>query len=252
MDARRAEASPVARTPTGRFRQYTSLVATVKHVLNQVSSRGLLRDPSPLRTDRARRNQNKYSNFHKDVRHEMKDCIQLHDQIELLVRDSHLREFVEKIITPAGATNRTAPTPYPNPGPSNRATVSEPEYIVHTIFGRTAPGDIASSRRSYVREAKRHMRGEYMNIAEHIAKIYRQDSTPITFTDDEAYRLLHPHNDSLIGEIRVADNVIRRVLIDNGSSADILFMDALARLKIEGVMLMPARTPLYGFAGEYV
>ena len=72
-------------------------------------------------------------------------------------------------------------------------------------------------------------------MAEHISKICRQDSTPITFTDDEADRLLHPHNDALIGEIRVADNVICRVLIDNGSSADIMFMDAFLRLRINGV-----------------
>ena len=34
--------------------------------------------------DRARRNQNKYYNFHKDIGHEMTDYIQLRDQIELL------------------------------------------------------------------------------------------------------------------------------------------------------------------------
>ncbi|GMN50980.1 hypothetical protein TIFTF001_020135 [Ficus carica] len=75
---------------------------------------------------------------------------------------------------------------------------------------------------------------------------------PITFTDDETDRLLHPHNDVLIREIRVADNVIRRILIDNGSSADIMFMDAFSRLRIEGAMLTPAQIPLYGFVGECV
>ncbi|GMN29278.1 hypothetical protein TIFTF001_046327 [Ficus carica] len=90
-------------------------------------------------------------------------------------------------------------------------------------------------------------------MAEHISKIYRQESTPITFTDDEADRLLHPHNDALIGEIRVADNIIRRVLlVDNGSSAGIMIMDAFSRLRIEGAVLTPTRTPLYGFVGECV
>ncbi|GMN51142.1 hypothetical protein TIFTF001_020291 [Ficus carica] len=59
-----------------------------------VSGRGLLRDPPPIRADRARRNQNKYCNFDKDVGHDTKDCIQIRDQIELLIRDGHLREFV--------------------------------------------------------------------------------------------------------------------------------------------------------------
>ena len=42
------------------------------------------------------------------------------------------------------------------------------------------------------------------------------------------------------------------MLIDNGSSVDILFMDTFARLKIEGATLTPTRTSLYGFAGECV
>ncbi|GMN63830.1 hypothetical protein TIFTF001_032904 [Ficus carica] len=70
VEVRRAEASPGPRTLARRFCQYTPLVATVEHILNQVSGWGLLRDSPPHRTDRARRNQNKYYNFHKDVGHE--------------------------------------------------------------------------------------------------------------------------------------------------------------------------------------
>ncbi|GMN38329.1 hypothetical protein TIFTF001_007560 [Ficus carica] len=231
------------RMPAGRFQQYTPLVMTIEHVLNQVTGRGLLRDPPPLRADRARRNQNKYCNFHKDVGHDTKDCIQLRDQIELLIRDGHMREFVERIITPTGPS-RPAQDARRNSRPSDQNDEQEQEHIVHTIFGGTATGDTASSRRSYVCEARRYTREEYINMVEHISKICRQDSVSITFMDDEADRLLHPHNDALIGEIRVAGNVIHRVLIDNGSSADIMFIDAFSRLKIEGAALTPARTPL--------
>ncbi|GMN63036.1 hypothetical protein TIFTF001_032106 [Ficus carica] len=236
----RIEANRSPRTPAGRFRQYTPLVTTIEHVLNQVSGRGLLRDPPPIRADRARRNQNKYCNFHKDVDHDTKDCIQLRDQIELLIRDGHLREFVERIITPVGLSGRAAPAARQNSGPGNWTNDPEQEHIVHIIFSGTVTGDTASGQRSYIREARRFARGEYINMAEHISKICRQDSTPITFTDDETDRLLHPYNNALIGEIRVADNVVRHVLIDNGSSADIMFMDAFSRLKIEGAVLTPA------------
>ncbi|GMN48602.1 hypothetical protein TIFTF001_017771 [Ficus carica] len=183
-------------------------------------------DPPPLRADRARRNQKKYCNFHKDVGHNTKDCIQLRDQIELLIQDGHLREFVERIITPAGAVNQAGPTAHQNPGPSNRSNEPEQEHIVHTIFGRTTTSDTASSRRSYAREARRFACREYINMTEHISKICRQDTTTITFTNDETDQLLHPHNDALIGEIRVADNVIRRVLIDNGTIFTIDEVDA--------------------------
>ncbi|GMN69014.1 hypothetical protein TIFTF001_038062 [Ficus carica] len=220
----RAETHSGPKTPAGRFRQYTHLVTTIDHVLNQVSSRGLLRDPPPIRADRARRNQNKWPP--KGVRGEN--------------------------ITPAGQTNRASSAARQNPSPSDRPEEPEQKHIVHTIFGETATGDTASSRRSYVREARQYARGEYINMAEHVSKICRQSNTPITFTDDEADRLHHPHNDALVREIRVADNVIRRVLVDNGSSADIMFMDVFSRLKILGATLTPGRTPLYRFTGDYV
>ncbi|GMN63866.1 hypothetical protein TIFTF001_032958 [Ficus carica] len=113
-------------------------------------------------------------------------------------------------------------------------------------------GDMASSRRSYARNARQVARGEYINIAKHIAKIFCQYSVPITFTDDEANKLLHPHNHALVGQIKITDNIVRRVLIDNESSANILLMDAFTRLEIGGAVLTPIQNQLYGFVGEYV
>ncbi|GMN45070.1 hypothetical protein TIFTF001_014262 [Ficus carica] len=248
----RKEPRSSPKTPAGKFHQYTPLVTTVENVLYQVSSKGLLRDPRPIQTDRTRRNPNKYCHFHKDVGHKTKDCIQLRDQIEALIRDSHLREFVERVITPVEPSNRPAPGTRRNQWPDDQPDEPGPEHIVHTIFGGTATADTVSSRRSYAREAKRFAHGEFINMTEHVSKICRQSSTPITFTDEKVDRLLHPLNDALVGEIRVVDNVIRRILIDNGSSADVLFMDAFSRLKIGGAVLTPIQTPLYGFAEECV
>ncbi|GMN70209.1 hypothetical protein TIFTF001_039254 [Ficus carica] len=127
--------NPSPRTPAGRFQQYTPMVTTIEHVLNQVTGRGLLRDPSPLRADRARRNQNKYCNFHKD--------------------------FVERIITPAGPS-RPAQAARRNPRPSDQTDEQEQEHIVHTIFGGTATGDTASSRRSYANPKRNKGRGLHL------------------------------------------------------------------------------------------
>ena len=71
-------------------------------------------------------------------------------------------------------------------------------------------------------------------MAECIAEISRQNSVLINFTDDKANKLLHPYNDVLVGKIKITDNTVRSVLIDNRSFTDILFMDAFTRLKIGG------------------
>lgn len=77
---------------------------------------------------------------------------------------------------------------------------------------------MASSRRSYAHGARQVARGEYINMTEHIAKISHQDSVPIIFTDDEDNKLLHPHNDALVRKIKITDNIVQRVLIDDGCS----------------------------------
>ena len=62
-----------------------------------------------------------------------------------------------------------------NAGPSGEAGEQAQEHIVHTIFSGPATGDTASSRRSYAREARRYSRGEFINMAEHVSKICRQN-----------------------------------------------------------------------------
>ena len=45
----------------------------------------------------------------------------------------------------------------------------------------------------------------------------------ITFTDEDARRVHHPHDDAIIITLLIADYMTRRVLIDKGSLSDILY-----------------------------
>ncbi|GAV79166.1 hypothetical protein CFOL_v3_22631 [Cephalotus follicularis] len=45
---------------------------------------------------------------------------------------------------------------------------------------------------------------------------------------------------------------MKRILIDSGSSADILYKHAFDQLRIPADQLRPVKTPLIGFAGEMV
>ena len=113
-----------------------------------------------IRTDRVRRNQNKYCNFYKDIDHDTKDCIQLRDQIELLGWDGHLREIVEKGIIPTSAANRAGQVwAHAVLRTSDRTNTGELEHIIYTIFGGMAISDTTSSRRSYASNARQVTRG---------------------------------------------------------------------------------------------
>ena len=59
-----------------------------------------------------------------------------------------------------------------------------------------------------------------------IPKMPRVDNPIICFSEEDARRLHHPHDDALVVSIRVGDYNTYRVLVDNGSSADILYYPA--------------------------
>ncbi|KAK3035317.1 hypothetical protein RJ639_034025 [Escallonia herrerae] len=54
----------------------------------------------------------------------------------------------------------------------------------------------------------------------------------ITFSDDDSKDIKTPHDDPLVITIKAGNFDVKRVLIDNGSSAEILFYDAFKKMNI--------------------
>ena len=77
-------------------------------------------------------------------------------------------------------------------------------------------------------------------------------NTAITFTDSDLEGCLHPHDNPLVIRAVMANKTIHRVLIENGSSADIIFASAFDRMGIRREKLEPVSTHLRGFSGEKV
>ena len=78
------------------------------------------------------------------------------------------------------------------------------------------------------------------------------DEQPITFTDEDAERIHHPHDDAIVITLLIADYTTRKVLVDNGSSADILYYPAFQQMRIGRDQLCPVNSPLVGFGGMKV
>ena len=65
----------------------------------------------------------------------------------------------------------------------------------------------------------------------------KEDELTIVFTDENARRLHHPHDDAIVITLAIANYTTRRVLIDNGSSADILYYPAFQQIRINKEIL---------------
>ena len=83
-------------------------------------------------------------------------------------------------------------------------------------------------------------------------KIARREGPIIGFSEEDARRLHHSHNDVLVVSIQMENYNMHRELVDNGSSADILYYPAFQQMGIGRERLIPTNAPLVGFGGTKV
>jgi hypothetical protein len=83
-------------------------------------------------------------------------------------------------------------------------------------------------------------------------KNVRLDDQIISFSEEDARGTHQPHDDALVITINIAGFTTRRVMVDNGSSADILYLPAYQQMRLDKDKLRPMDAPLVGFTGDKV
>ncbi|KAL2459905.1 Uncharacterized protein Adt_43325 [Abeliophyllum distichum] len=74
---------------------------------------------------------------------------------------------------------------------------------------------------------------------------------PISFTEEDMRRVHYLYYDALVVRAVVARNGLGRMLVDNGSSVNVIFLSTYEQMNIN-VPLEPSTEPLYGFTGDCV
>ncbi|GAV63014.1 hypothetical protein CFOL_v3_06536, partial [Cephalotus follicularis] len=80
----------------------------------------------------------------------------------------------------------------------------------------------------------------------------REAEEVITFSEADYEGVRLPHDDPVVVTLLVELFTMKRILIDSGSSTDILYKHAFDQLRIPSDQLKPVKTPLVGFAGETI
>ena len=207
----------------------------------QIKDDPALKWPSKLLTNLDKRPRDKYCRFHRDHDHNTEDCYDLKRQIEELIKKGKLQRFVERGQRegrPQGAHQQRPPAEtLPRP----------PLGEIHVITGGMAAGEtFRFSRKAYARQIHNVL------VTQKTDKRPRLEDLPITFTEEDARKVFHPHDDALVITLEIVGYSTRCVLIDNGSSADIIYLTAFQQMKIGKDQLRPIETPLVGFTGTSV
>ncbi|GAV73298.1 hypothetical protein CFOL_v3_16784, partial [Cephalotus follicularis] len=168
--------------------------------------------PEKMRAPAENKSMEKYCRYHRDHGHDTEECRQLKNQIEDLIRKGHLRKYIDR--------------------------------------------DAAQGRREQRREEAPRQLEEQQTQQPRVPHSKRLrtggDKEVISFSEADYKGVRLPHDDPVVVTLLVELFTMKRILLDNGSSADILYKHAFDQLRIPADQLKPVKTPLVGFTGETI
>ena len=94
------------------------------------------------------------------------------------------------------------------------------------INGGSSTSQSSRSRKTYLKVVQN------VQLSGRSPKTRTTEEQAITFMDKDAVRIHHPHDNAIVITLLIVDYTIRRVLVDNGSSADILYYPAFQQMNL--------------------
>ena len=150
-------------------------------------------------------NKNKYCRFHRDHGYDTDECYDLKQQIENLIRQGKLRHFVGRDHKDEKLKVKIEESSWP------------PLGEIRVIIGGTSTRQSSKSKKTYLKVVQN------VQLSGRSPRTRETDKLAISFTDEEAERIHYLHDDAIVITLLIADYTTRRVLVDNGSSAYILY-----------------------------
>jgi len=178
-------------------------------------------------------NKNVWCEFHQAFGHPIRNCLALWHQLDELMKNGFLRDYfqekqgAEDVAVTRGGLGHEVPV----------------NGEIHTIAGGFSGGGCTASQR------KRYARAVMSVEAQRANDAFDVD---LVFTKADLQDVVPHDNDPVVISVVTAGRKVHRVLVDQGSSTDIMFWTTFNKLQLSPDMLRPYTGWLYGFAGDQV
>ena len=208
-----------------------------QQVLEKIRNEPFFKWPNKMAGDPARRNLNLYCHYHQDHGHTTEDCRNLWDHLEQLVREGKLKHLLHNSGGRAGLAGSEM---------QGDASSRLPLGTINVIF--TAPGRTGSCP-SKVLSVSRSPAEECSSASKRA-----KTDTPLVlgFSDEDKMGIIQPHDDTLVVTLRIGRYDVRKVIVDQGSAADVMYPDLYNRLGLKPEHLTTYSSPLMSFEGRMV
>ncbi|XP_070057082.1 uncharacterized protein [Nicotiana tomentosiformis] len=163
------------------------------------------RIPRPMRSDPSKRDPNLWCEYNGTNGHRTGDCRHLREEVETLLKNGHLREFLRDRAKNNYGRNWDITEPL-------KIGEDPPRLTINMIFG--GGNEINGVTFSTAKKTK-------VSVT-HSKRLREVAEGDITFIEEDINGLLLPHNDALVISLNILDFKIKHVLVDPASSANII------------------------------
>jgi hypothetical protein len=220
----------------------------IYRILEKIKAEPFFTWPPKMPGDPAARNQRLMCSYYPERGHFTENCYKLKSHLEQLVSDGHLSEYMNPSLTKQEKMRQSDD----RPGSSGTA----PTGVIHVILSPLCTSISPASYRSDLRKAF-HLRQSYgISDSAHLvprlcseAHVSSVNGT-ISFSDSDLHDVQLPHNDPLVITLRIGNYDVKRVLVDQGSFAEVMYQELYEKLGLGKSDLSEFGSPVFGFSGE--
>ncbi|XP_048496334.1 uncharacterized protein LOC125495609 [Beta vulgaris subsp. vulgaris] len=162
------------------------------------------------------RDKSKWCEFHRDYGHITEDFKDLKHGMEDLIKRGYFTQYQVRIDpkSPSGEEEN-----------GNRRSVKDRINEIPVISGGPTRGGSIHGAKARLKEARHQV--NYHNTGKCPAP---PAMTSVAFTSEDAKGTVYPHDDPLVVSLQISTAMVHRVLLDGGSSANILYKEIFEKM----------------------
>ncbi|XP_038688681.1 uncharacterized protein LOC119987854 [Tripterygium wilfordii] len=202
-----------------------SMAALQDRIKQYIADKPYFRRPNKMSGDLSTRNQSKWCSYHKDKGHKIEDCREFKRHLEELVQQGHLKKFIDKEKT----------TVEKKAEPQLKEQGEPSHYVVNFIDAMVPNAQFGDEIRRKALATERP-----------------REAITITFTKEDATGVIFLHNDTLVISLQIGAATVKRMMVDQGSLAEIMYYSLFQKLGKTHADLIPAPTHMVGLNATLV
>ena len=203
--------------------------------------------PKPVKVSEEAANSGRFCRFHNRPGHDTNECRHLRNLVEELIRKNRLQEYVKR-----SADAEPTQGQQTRPTQDGRTPASDSRQIINTISGGPHPaGDTWEDMIRYTNEPRSVLKGDGFEVCNNSLrrKMPKTSCEDVIFRDRDSDGMLVPTVDPMVITIGLGPAIVKKVLIDNGASVNVLFYSTFSKMGLSMDNVRASKDKIHGFTG---